>query len=221
MSARFSQFNYLICSLKDCDICHTWFHGSCVGIRKDACPEVWHCHGCRMRQCVSKARQLLLEARTGPGGNSSCTSPSILNEDNKWVYRQLMLDHCSLMITSPSARNAHIACWGQEFFDDIEERNSKEAVALFRHFVGYWDKESANHAHDSSDNTIPFEHQLKITFETALSSMELYCSSFSSILSILVRCMCFDKSIGLKKAAVKVRKLFIQQFLYLTTNPPM
>eukprot|EP00592_Proboscia_alata_P008805 CAMPEP_0194364154 /NCGR_PEP_ID=MMETSP0174-20130528/12062_1 /TAXON_ID=216777 /ORGANISM="Proboscia alata, Strain PI-D3" /LENGTH=1887 /DNA_ID=CAMNT_0039138029 /DNA_START=35 /DNA_END=5698 /DNA_ORIENTATION=- len=33
----------------DCDNCHSWFHGSCIGITKDNLPSVWMCDECKLR----------------------------------------------------------------------------------------------------------------------------------------------------------------------------
>ena len=32
----------------DCDRCHGWFHGSCVGMKKDNLPEIWICDECTL-----------------------------------------------------------------------------------------------------------------------------------------------------------------------------
>ena len=64
----------------DCDRCHRWFHGACVGIRKSQVtneggddPEkldVWTCEECTIRNLVSEQRKAQKKAMSLSGGNS-------------------------------------------------------------------------------------------------------------------------------------------------------
>ena len=59
----------------DCDLCHRWFHGSCVGVDESVTCEQWFCDHCRLSTSVSDQRkriQRLLSLSTraaGPDGD--------------------------------------------------------------------------------------------------------------------------------------------------------
>ncbi|KAL6062556.1 Nipped-B-like protein A (Fragment), variant 2 [Balamuthia mandrillaris] len=45
----------------DCDKCHKWFHGSCVGVSPHQVPDTWYCDSCFLRQKVEERRTTLRE----------------------------------------------------------------------------------------------------------------------------------------------------------------
>eukprot|EP00742_Colponemidia_sp_Colp-10_P010652 GILJ01011719.1.p1 GENE.GILJ01011719.1~~GILJ01011719.1.p1 ORF type:complete len:1804 (-),score=314.35 GILJ01011719.1:286-5187(-) len=46
----------------DCDTCHRWFHGECVGVTPDSPPSVWYCDECQIRTALERQRKLRLAA---------------------------------------------------------------------------------------------------------------------------------------------------------------
>lgn len=36
----------------DCDSCHKWFHGACVGILSEQVPDAWFCDNCLIRRKI-------------------------------------------------------------------------------------------------------------------------------------------------------------------------
>ena len=193
----------------DCDSCHVWFHGACVGVRKDACPEIWLCHGCLVGNVVQEVTKTL---------QSKCymskTKKSKKLVDEKWIYRQLWFDNCFDELTTNqlgSSRNVHLAIWIQELLDEVDDENSEKDnmhTSLAKHFLQKWrddiSKIVVNKAL-ANDNHIPVEHQVRITFKVAVNYSDLYCSIYRSSLGVLVKCMCNERSIALKKFAIKVR----------------
>lgn len=50
----------------DCDSCHRWYHGQCVGIQENALPSQWRCDECQIRRQVE-----LEQAKVPRRGRSS------------------------------------------------------------------------------------------------------------------------------------------------------
>jgi len=63
----------------ECSSCLSWFHLSCVNVRKSAIPEIWYCPSCKEKRSGSEARPRRVSsgsARRKSGESSSATSPS-------------------------------------------------------------------------------------------------------------------------------------------------
>jgi len=43
----------------DCDSCHKWFHGACVGILSEQVPEQWYCDNCLIRKKIAERKSSL------------------------------------------------------------------------------------------------------------------------------------------------------------------
>ena len=55
----------------DCDMCHRWFHGDCVGIAPDGqgdIPTEWFCDHCRLSTAVTQQRQSIARLLALPNG---------------------------------------------------------------------------------------------------------------------------------------------------------
>ena len=197
----------------DCDICHVWFHGACVGVRKDAFPEIWLCHGCRVGKAVQKVTDILDSKRK--------TSKSKKNQmpiAEKWIYRQVWFDNCSNnLFCNHLDANTHLSIWIQQLLDESDDDDRQDFgvhVTLAKHFLEKWNDESPktlqmNVAGSNNQNEIPLEHQIQIWYKVVVSYSDLYSSTYRSSLGVLVKCMSNERSIVLKKCAIKVSNIFV------------
>ena len=53
----------------DCDRCHRWYHGSCVGIRRDAVPDAWFCDECKIVGEAKKQAKVWAPERASEAAN--------------------------------------------------------------------------------------------------------------------------------------------------------
>jgi hypothetical protein len=93
----------------DCDRCHSWFHGSCIGITKDTVPELWFCDDCKLLIAISDQAKVF--------AHRSGKSSSLTTFDRSHALRQLLLHYltqnveCSASPQAKSAREFMIATW--------------------------------------------------------------------------------------------------------------
>lgn len=93
----------------DCDLCHSWHHGSCIGITKDTIPDKWYCDDCTLHTTV------LDQAKDFARGCE--TSSSLTSFDHSHVLRQLLLHQVtkaaesSASPQSEAVREFIIATW--------------------------------------------------------------------------------------------------------------
>merc|ERR1719401_377213 len=96
----------------DCDRCHSWFHGSCIGITKDTVPDVWFCDDCTLQTTILDQAKVF--ARSIDNGG-----PKVLtSQDQNHVLRQFLISYLLRAVQSsllpPKANRARefiIATW--------------------------------------------------------------------------------------------------------------
>eukprot|EP00559_Dactyliosolen_fragilissimus_P006500 CAMPEP_0184859868 /NCGR_PEP_ID=MMETSP0580-20130426/4833_1 /TAXON_ID=1118495 /ORGANISM="Dactyliosolen fragilissimus" /LENGTH=1965 /DNA_ID=CAMNT_0027356725 /DNA_START=12 /DNA_END=5909 /DNA_ORIENTATION=+ len=116
----------------DCDRCHSWFHGSCMGIAKDKLPEMWICDACAI-QLVIIEQSNFLSRRCGKKDTSKSAEDNKVDECN--IMRLLLLNCLSNRVFETksshlrSARQFHLSNWiGQlekqrTFRDCVDEKS--------------------------------------------------------------------------------------------------
>lgn len=80
-------FNDTFCV--SCDKCHTWFHGSCVGLRPDHVPPQWYCDTCQLDRIVEFERDKNINL-----GEHGCSLALI---DKPYCMRRLLIDYLSIL----------------------------------------------------------------------------------------------------------------------------
>ena len=124
----------------DCDRCHSWFHGGCVGIAKDTIPDVWFCDDCTLQTAILDQARVF--ARGGDGLSGALTS-----RDHNHVLRQFLLGNLTQGARTSSspqadrAREYFIATWVKEL--TLEKNGARKAgtfdLALVRsNVVAQW-----------------------------------------------------------------------------------
>jgi len=108
----------------DCDRCHRWFHGSCVGIeaQEDDLPSEWFCESCQLSRAVTQQRRTisrLLSLAEGGGGPSDETVDALCSEEE--VTKQLLLNFLEASSAeTAAAASAHALLLCQWHFDASE-----------------------------------------------------------------------------------------------------
>lgn len=85
----------------DCDRCHSWFHGSCIGITKDTVPDEWFCDECTMQTTIMKQANVF--------ANTNRESNKLTSKDHTHALRQLLLSHLTKVVESSSSPQANSA----------------------------------------------------------------------------------------------------------------
>lgn len=194
----------------DCDRCHSWFHGSCVGITKDAVPETWVCDDCTLQG------SMLDQAKAFTQGKDSLI---LTKYDHNNVLRQFLLSYLSRnALTSPSpqadrAREFFIATWVKDI--NLEQNEGKDTGAfdlnLIRaHAIAQWQPPTVQQQYNL--NAQLTEHGNKRTLASLVASSELS-TSFPRLLGVLLRLM-GDSS------TTSLRKLSLKSFLRVVNNDP-
>jgi hypothetical protein len=55
----------------DCDDCHRWFHGECVGVDPSIVPPLWYCDQCLLRRQLQQHKQNIAEHEESITKNAS------------------------------------------------------------------------------------------------------------------------------------------------------
>ena len=215
----------------DCDRCHNWFHGSCVGVAKDKLPDTWVCDECTMQLMVLDQMRKFSSMH---GTSFDERTDELVNEDKVHIMRVLLLNFLSHQerLTkssfSKSSRQFHLA----KFVKDVEairDRNNNSSAngvlsastdAVCMHFLDLW---NCNDAKMNSSDIVPLsssrnsqqceylseEGNAKLMLTLNASKSELV-SSFPQLLGVIIALM-GDENVGsLRKLAVKALSQIVQ-----------
>lgn len=198
----------------DCDRCHSWHHGSCVGVSKDTVPDTWLCDDCTLQTTVIE------QAKVFARGDRS--SDSLTSTDHNHVLRQLLLSYLSWTAQSShsqiaeSAREFLIASWVKQLESSDDTLGSFD-LGLVRSFaISQWalptpepnQKKPRAHLTDDGNQRI---------MTSLVASSEL-CVSFNRLLGVILRLM-GDKLASLRKLSVKAILQVVNVDPALMTQP--
>ncbi len=215
----------------DCDRCHNWFHGSCVGIAKDNLPNTWICDECTMQLLVLDQMKEFSSSMQGKCIVDERTD-NLANEDKVHIMRVLLLNFLSHQVTltkssfSKMSRQFHLA----KFVKDLEAIRSARTNAqstggilvanvdaVCNRFLGLWDSngaDAANMQRQGVDDSLPSsrnrqeyeylseEGNAKLMLALNASKSDLV-TSFPHLLGVIIALMGDENAGSLRKLAVK------------------
>jgi len=196
----------------DCDRCHSWFHGSCIGITKDTVPDAWFCDDCTLQTTI------LDQAKVFARNNGGATA--LTSKDHNHVLRQFLLSYLSKTAQSSSSPQADkarcflIATWVKDL---TLEKNSSDGSGTFdlglvrSHAIAQWSPPSSGHqqSHRSSSYLTDDGNQRIMSSLVASSELSL---SFPRLLGVLLRLM--------GDSMASLRKLSLKAFLQVVNVDP-
>jgi cohesin loading factor subunit SCC2 len=184
----------------DCDRCHCWYHGSCIGITKDAVPDEWICDECKLR--VTMLDQAKVFSRRNDG------SIALTPNDHCHVIRQFILGYItrtarsSMSPRAKKSREYFIASWAKTIA--MEESNSNGGgtfdLGLVRSYVVAQWYPSDRQLNQRSTSFLTDNGNVRV-MSTLAASSELSVS-FPRLLGVLLRLM-GDNMASLRKLALK------------------
>jgi cohesin loading factor subunit SCC2 len=118
----------------DCDKCHRWFHGDCVGVKHndDKISREWYCDSCQLSRAVAEQRRTitrllsLSDAGTAEGTaqGSAAASEEAVNAlcTEEEVTKQLLLNYLDAASPDPASSAAHRLLLCQWHFNACERK---------------------------------------------------------------------------------------------------
>jgi cohesin loading factor subunit SCC2 len=204
----------------NCDSCHDWYHGECVGITKDNVSHVWICDDCRLRQMVVEETKAFAERSRrhqleGFSGDSDGISDS-------HIFRQLLLNHLTEQTrtsNSPAgqfARQMHLAQWIEELGATKSTDSENDGLSIVQrllcdHFLEQWDgplasqRETATNDYavgGSSSRCLNREGNVRLMLNLAATKSGLVLS-FPRQLGLMIQLMADEGQVSMRKLSVK------------------
>jgi len=203
----------------DCDRCHSWFHGSCIGITKDTVPDMWFCDACTLQTTILNQAKVFV--RSSNGGSKVLTS-----KDHNHVLRQFLLSYLSRTAQSSSsppqadrAREFLIATWVKDL--TLEKNNISGKAGAFdlglvrSHAIAQWLPPNLDQNHRSTSSLTDDGNQRIMSSLVASSELS---TSFPRLLGVLLRLM-GDKMPSLRKLSLKAFLQVVNVDPTLMTQP--
>ena len=194
----------------DCDRCHSWYHGSCIGITKDTVPDQWFCDECKLQTAMLDQAKVFTRS---DGGSESLTS-----KDHNHVLRQFLLGYLSRISQSSSSprvektRQFLIASWVRDIM--LQTKNSDGSgsfdLGLVRsHVIAQWSPPSQHQKYHS--NAYLTDHANSRIMTTLVAHTQVS-ASFPQLLGVLLRLM--------GDGMTSLRKLSLKAFLQVANVDP-
>lgn len=197
----FCKRGHLDTFMVDCDRCHGWYHGSCIGMAKDTVPDEWICDECKLQITMLDQSKVFSRSKDG--------SIALTSKDHCHIIRQFLLAYItraalsSTSLRAEKAREFFISSWAKNI--TMEETSSEGGGAfdlgLVRsHVVAQWCPPDRRQVNQYSTSLLTEEGNLRI-MSTMVASSELS-TSFPRLLGVLLRLM-GDNMATLRKLSLK------------------
>ncbi|KAL7555019.1 hypothetical protein ACHAWF_018600 [Thalassiosira exigua] len=189
----------------DCDRCHSWFHGSCIGVTKDTVPNLWFCDDCTLQTTILDQAKVF--ARGGGGGEGTLTP-----KDHNHVLRQFLIGYLSRTAqSSPSsssqqverARQFWIATWVKDI--TLEKNGAGDTAGAFdlslvrSHVIAQWSPPPSHQSEREASHLTDDGRRRIMASLVASSEMS---TAFPRLLAVLLKLM-GDKHASLRKLSLK------------------
>lgn len=209
----------------DCDRCHNWFHGSCVGIAKDKLPDVWICDECTMQIMVVDQMKVFCAKNNDKESSFGKSQGKLdLSQDDKvHIMRVLLLnflihqEKLSDSTFSCNSRQFHLARFVKDINIDRKscEGNLFSNVDLIQsQLLDMWDLQiDSDHGVFSQNyqrcEYLSDEGNAKLMLTLNASKSQLV-ASIPQLLGIIVALMGDENNVSLRKLAVKALSQIVQ-----------
>jgi cohesin loading factor subunit SCC2 len=167
----------------DCDDCHRWFHGECVGINPSAVPATWYCDQCLLRRQLQEHKQSIIErdeailkgvcqdklasillspTRQKRKIADDLTFDTHLDEINR---QEVKGDLCSQGMTTANKDDSHTPVIKQLILNYLLHKSKVDPAALYarQFFLAQWNYE------DDNDNAEYYRAQWSFTNEKSFA----------------------------------------------------
>ena len=199
----------------NCDHCHSWYHGSCVGLSRETVPNEWLCDACQLNRVV----EFETDRNTNMGG--------IGNEvDESYSMRRLLIDYLSIVsrqsgiVGANDAYEFQLARWvlqlkqldkKQQAAVNGSNGSSKNTHAMMTRLLELWDPRESSEL-STTRNLRSLSGMLHCISDEGRSRMvvhlvakhSLLVESFRIQIGLVVKIMGVESSAMLRKLSVKV-----------------
>jgi cohesin loading factor subunit SCC2 len=196
----------------DCDRCHSWYHGSCIGITKDTVPDQWFCDECKLQTAILDQAKVFKRSNDG--------TMTLTSKDHNHVLRQFLLGYLSRIALSPSPpspqnekiRQFFISSWVR---DIMLQKKSSDGGGTFdlglvqSHVIAQWSPPSHQMKYHSYFSLT--DHANSRIMTTLVTCAPLS-ASFPQLLGVLLRLMGDDMT--------SLRKLSLKAFMQVANVDP-
>jgi cohesin loading factor subunit SCC2 len=205
----------------DCDRCHTWYHGACVGLTRDTVPQEWHCDACQLGRIVEFERD-----KNTNMGEMGC---SLAKMDESYCMRRLLIDYLSIVARNngtvgvKDAYEFHLARWitqldpaaGKKAAPGDEQpptNQATESSPLVARLLEMWDpadssvlaSRGGSQSLNGMLNCLSDEGRSRIVVHLAVTQSSLLKrESFRSQVGLIVKLMGSETAASMRKLSVK------------------
>ena len=207
----------------DCDRCHSWFHGDCVGLARETVPEEWYCDTCQIGRIVEFERD-----RNTNLGNLGLSTALL---DEPYCMRRLVIDYLSVVArrngTSGSldAYGFQLAQWISELEQAEKKEKDRSYFTSMTRLLEYWDPNESSHLNSSGSQSLngmlqcmSDEGRSRLVVHLASTQSRLV-RSFKVQMGYIIKLMSSETGAALRKLSVKaIEKVCFSPIFIFTSS---